>query len=55
MAKAYGAWGEKSMYGKTYEGIIRSSFVIDGKGKIVRAFYKVKPLDTVPNAAEVLG
>ena len=55
VAKAYGAWGEKSMYGKTYEGIIRSSFVIDGKGKIVRAFYKVKPLDTVPNAAEVLG
>lgn len=55
VAKAYGAWGEKSMYGKKYEGIIRSSFVIDGKGKILQAFYKVKPLDTVPNAAEVLG
>ena len=53
-AKAYGAWGKKSMYGKTYEGIIRSSFVIDGEGKIVQASYKVKPLDTVPNATEVL-
>ena len=54
VAKAYGAWGTKSMYGKTYEGIIRSSFVIDGTGKIVQASYKVKPLDTVPNATEVL-
>jgi len=54
VAKAYGAWGKKSMYGKTYEGIIRSSFVIDGKGKIVQACYKVKPLDTVANATEVL-
>ena len=55
VAKAYGAWGEKSMYGKKYEGIIRSSFVIDGRGKILQASYKVKPLDTVPNAAEVLA
>ena len=55
VAKAYGAWGEKSMYGKKYEGIIRSSFVIDDKGKILQASYKVKPLDTVPNAAAVLA
>lgn len=54
VAKAYGAWGKKSMYGKTYDGIIRSSFVIDENGKIVQASYKVKPLDTVPNATEVL-
>ncbi|MFC1633994.1 thioredoxin-dependent thiol peroxidase [Planctomycetota bacterium] len=54
VAKAYGAWGKKSMYGKMYEGIIRSSFVIDGRGKIMQASYKVKPLDTVPNATEVL-
>ena len=54
VAKAYGAWGEKSMYGKKYEGIIRSSFVIDEKGKILQTSYKVKPLDTVPNATEVL-
>ncbi|MFX0197618.1 MAG: thioredoxin-dependent thiol peroxidase [Candidatus Hodarchaeota archaeon] len=54
VAKAYGAWGKKSMYGKTYEGIIRSSFVIDGQGNIVQASYKVKPLDTVPNATREL-
>ena len=55
IAKAYGAWGEKSMYGKKYEGIVRSSFVIDGQGRILQASYKVKPLDTVPNAKEVLA
>ena len=38
----------------TYEGIIRPSFVIDGQGKIVQASYKVKPLETVPNAKEAL-
>jgi peroxiredoxin Q/BCP len=54
VAKAYGAWGKKSMYGKTYKGIIRSSFVIDGKSKIVQACYTVKPLDTVPNAKKAL-
>jgi len=54
VARAYGAWGKKSMYGKTYEGIIRSSFVINDQGKIVQAAYKVKPLDTVPNATKVL-
>jgi peroxiredoxin Q/BCP len=54
VADAYGAWGEKSMYGKTYEGIIRSSFLIDEEGKIVQAWYKVKPVDTVPKAMELL-
>jgi len=53
-AQAYGAWGEKSLYGKTYEGIIRSSFLIDEDGKILQASYKVKPEDTVPNAREAL-
>ncbi|MDX9957462.1 MAG: peroxiredoxin, partial [Spirochaetia bacterium] len=41
--KAYGAWGEKSMYGKTYEGVLRSTFVIGKDGVIVKAFPKVKP------------
>lgn len=50
VAKEYGAWGEKKMYGKTYEGIIRSAFLIDEKGKILEAWYKVSPADTVPNA-----
>jgi peroxiredoxin Q/BCP len=54
VADAYGAWGEKSMYGKKYEGVIRSAFLIDEKGKIVEAWYKVKPLDTVPKVLEAL-
>jgi thioredoxin-dependent peroxiredoxin len=39
---AYGAWGEKMMYGKTVTGVIRSTFVVDPKGKIAHAFYNVK-------------
>jgi thioredoxin-dependent peroxiredoxin len=39
---AYGAWGEKTMYGKTVTGVIRSTFVVDPKGKIAHAFYNVK-------------
>jgi peroxiredoxin Q/BCP len=42
IAEAYGAWGEKSMYGKKFLGIIRSTFLIDEKGKIAEAFEKVK-------------
>jgi peroxiredoxin Q/BCP len=53
-AQAYGAWGEKKMYGKTSLGIIRSSFLIDESGKIKGAWYKVKPEDTVPLAEEAL-
>lgn len=53
-AKAYGAWGEKKMYGKTYEGIIRSSLLIDESGTVVEAWYNIKPLDTVPKAREAL-
>jgi thioredoxin-dependent peroxiredoxin len=54
IASAYGAWGEKKMYGKAYEGIIRSSFLIDEKGKIIEAWYKVSPTDTVPKARKAL-
>ena len=54
VADAYGVWGEKSMYGKKYEGIIRSAFLIDEQGKIIRAWYKVSPKDTVPKALEAL-
>ena len=54
VAQAYGAWGEKKIYGKSFMGIIRSSFLIDEKGKIIQAWYKVKPLDTVPKLLEAL-
>ena len=54
VAEAYGVWGQKSMYGKTYFGIIRSSFLIDEKGRIAHAWYKVSPADTVPLALAAL-
>jgi len=54
VADAYGAWGEKTSYGRTSMGIIRSSFLIDENGLIQRAWYKVKPEDTVPRAREAL-
>jgi peroxiredoxin Q/BCP len=54
VAEAYGVWGDKTMYGTTYKGIIRSSFLIDEKGSVCRAWYKVKPEDTVPNARAAL-
>jgi peroxiredoxin Q/BCP len=43
IAELYGAWGEKKMFGKAYMGIIRSTFVIDRQGKIVKVFPKVRP------------
>ena len=43
VATEYGAWGEKKNYGKTYEGIIRSTFVIGPDGTLVKALRNVKP------------
>jgi len=43
VAEAYGVWKEKSMYGKKYMGVERSTFVIDAGGKIEKIFEKVKP------------
>ena len=43
VAEKYGAWGEKSMYGKKYMGMLRSTFIIDAKGKVSRVFPKVQP------------
>lgn len=54
VASAYGAWGGKSIFGKFTRGIIRSSFLIDERGKVVEAWYKVSPEETVPLAQEAL-
>ncbi len=54
IADAYGVWGEKSMYGRKYMGVIRSHFVIDEEGRIVDAQYNVKPQDSAPKALAVL-
>jgi thioredoxin-dependent peroxiredoxin len=51
IAEAYGVWKEKSMYGKKYMGIERTTFVVDETGKIEKIFSKVKPAG---HAAEVL-
>lgn len=48
VASAYGVWVEKSMYGRKYMGVERSTFLIDGKGRIARSWRKVK----VPGHAE---
>jgi peroxiredoxin Q/BCP len=48
---AYGVWVEKSMYGRKYMGVARTTFIVDAKGKIARIFEKVKPEG---HAAEVL-
>ena len=55
VAELYGAWGEKKMYGKSYMGIVRSSFLIDEAGKILGAWYKIKQENTVPEAKKALG
>lgn len=54
VAEAFGVWGEKSLYGRKYFGVTRSAFLIDEKGRIVEAWYKATPADTVSNAMAAL-
>ena len=53
--QAYGAYGEKQLYGKTVTGVIRSTFVIDEKGAIEHAFYNVKATGHVAKLRRDLG
>jgi thioredoxin-dependent peroxiredoxin len=55
VAEMYGAWGEKTMYGKTYEGILRSTYIIDEAGQIARVFPKVTPAKHSQEVLEALG
>ena len=55
VAEKYGVWGEKSMYGKKYMGIVRSAFLIDEKGKISHAWPKISPKDTPKNLLKALA
>ena len=55
VAESYGVWDKKSLYGKVSLGIIRSAFLIDEKGKLVEAWYKISPQDTVPKAMSALA
>ena len=54
VAEAYGAWGPKTFMGRKYDGIIRSSFLIGPTGKVVEAWYKISPKDTVPRLLAAL-
>jgi peroxiredoxin Q/BCP len=51
VCELYGVWGRKQMMGKEYDGVFRTTFVIDREGKIVKVFEKVKPSE---HAKEVL-
>jgi peroxiredoxin Q/BCP len=53
--QAYGAWGEKKLYGKVVEGVLRSTFVVDEDGKIALAQYNVKATGHVAKLRRDLG
>ncbi len=52
MCEAYGVWAEKSMYGRKYMGVVRTTFVIDAEGRIERIFDKVKTASHYEQIAE---
>ncbi|HET6446341.1 MAG TPA: thioredoxin-dependent thiol peroxidase [candidate division Zixibacteria bacterium] len=55
VADLYGVWGEKSMYGNKYMGIIRSHFVIDAEGKFEDVQFKVSPKNSIARALSTVG
>ncbi|HWZ85579.1 MAG TPA: thioredoxin-dependent thiol peroxidase [Thermoanaerobaculia bacterium] len=55
IVKAYGVWGEKSMYGRKYMGTNRVTFLIDEKGKIAAVWPKVKPDGHADEILEAVG
>jgi peroxiredoxin Q/BCP len=54
VAEDYSVWKEKSMYGRKYMGIERSAFLVDPKGKVKEAWYKISPKDTPKKLLEAL-
>ena len=54
VAEAYGAWGEKKSFGKTYDGIIRSHFAVDEQGRVMEFKFKVKPETTADLALKLI-
>jgi peroxiredoxin Q/BCP len=55
VADLYGVWGEKKMYGKTYLGVSRATFLIDSQGKVGKVFPKVSPKTHDEVVLEALG
>lgn len=55
VAEAYGAWGDKSMYGRKYKGILRTTYLIDPQGRIAEVFQKVKPKGHARQVLDAVG
>ena len=55
VADKYGAWGTKKLYGREYQGVIRSAFLVDEKGRIAEAWPKISPKDTPKNLLKALA
>jgi thioredoxin-dependent peroxiredoxin len=55
ISKAYGVWAQKSMFGKKYMGIERTTFVIDKNGRIAKVFEKVSPGNHADEVAKAIG
>jgi peroxiredoxin Q/BCP len=55
VAEAYGAWGEKKNYGRTYDGLIRSTVVVDAEGRVALAQYNVRATGHVAKLRRDLG
>ena len=54
IAEKYGVWAEKSMYGRKYWGVARTTFIVDKTGKIAKVFEKVKPEGHAPEVADAV-
>ena len=55
VAEAYGVWKQKKMFGNTFMGVQRSTFIIDGDGRIIHAWRKVKPKEHADQVLEALA
>lgn len=55
VCEQYGVWAEKSMYGRKYWGVLRTTFIIDAKGRIAKVFEKVKPEEHGVAVAEAVA
>jgi peroxiredoxin Q/BCP len=54
VAGKYGVWQEKSMYGRTYWGVARTTFLIDGEGRVAQILEKVKPASHTDQVLELI-
>ena len=55
VSELYGVWAQKSMFGKKYLGVLRSTFIIDEQGKLVKAFEKIKAKENNEKVQSALG